>query len=202
DSRPEQAATTACPGHGDDLIGRIPILNVDPVIDGGRFPAKAVVGEEFTVSATIFREGHDALSANVIVVGPDGRDLGWIPMHEGEPGTDRWHASVRPDAEGDWTFSIEAWDHPIGTWWHAAGVKIPAGVDVDVMLAQGEQLFEEALENLPPGHARGRELLADTLRALRDTRRPPEVRLAAATAADVRALLARYPLRRLVTRSE
>ncbi len=41
-------------------IGRIPVLDVSPCIDHGTLPAKAVVGEELEVGATVFREGHDA----------------------------------------------------------------------------------------------------------------------------------------------
>jgi len=37
------------------MIGRIPILDVQPAEGCGRWPAKAVVGETFTVSATGFR---------------------------------------------------------------------------------------------------------------------------------------------------
>ena len=46
-------------------IGRIPIVDVQPrILDGAR-PAKAVPGELFTVTATVFREGHDAVAASV-----------------------------------------------------------------------------------------------------------------------------------------
>ncbi|TDC59198.1 DUF3416 domain-containing protein, partial [Actinomadura sp. GC306] len=42
-------------------LGRIPILDVAPVVGCGRWPAKAVVGETVEVSATVFREGHEML---------------------------------------------------------------------------------------------------------------------------------------------
>ena len=45
------------------MVGRIPVMNVMPLVDLGRQPAKATVGEPFKVSATVFREGHDKLSA-------------------------------------------------------------------------------------------------------------------------------------------
>ena len=38
-------------------IGRLPILNVTPVVEGGRWPAKAIVGEVMPFSAAVFREG-------------------------------------------------------------------------------------------------------------------------------------------------
>ena len=39
------------------VIGRIPILDVQPAVEGGRYPAKSVAGETFPVSAVVFREG-------------------------------------------------------------------------------------------------------------------------------------------------
>src|ERR1700685_1600657 len=47
------------------VIGRIPILDVQPAVDCGRRPAKSVAGETFPVSATVFREGHGAVAAGV-----------------------------------------------------------------------------------------------------------------------------------------
>ncbi|TDD15768.1 DUF3416 domain-containing protein, partial [Actinomadura sp. KC06] len=46
---------------GIPRLGRIPILEVSPVVGCGRWPAKAVVGETVEVSATVFREGHERL---------------------------------------------------------------------------------------------------------------------------------------------
>src|SRR4051812_22852953 len=53
-------------------VGRIPVLGVAPVVDGGRFNAKAVVGEPVPIAATVFREGHDAVAATAVLIGPDG----------------------------------------------------------------------------------------------------------------------------------
>ena len=54
------------------MVGRIPILNVMPVVDLGRQAAKATVGEPMPVSATVFREGHDKLGAEVVATDPRG----------------------------------------------------------------------------------------------------------------------------------
>ena len=51
-------------------VGRIPVLAVGPVVDGGRFTAKAVVGEPVPITATVFREGHDAVAATAVLLGP------------------------------------------------------------------------------------------------------------------------------------
>ena len=91
---------------------RIPILDVQPAEGCGRWPAKAVVGETFTVSATVFREGHDAVNANVVLRDPRGRKGPWTPMRLVDPGHDRWAAEVTPTAEGRWSFTVEAWGDP------------------------------------------------------------------------------------------
>ena len=82
------------------MIGRIPILDIQPVVACGRWPAKAVVGETFAVSATVFREGHDMVNANVVLRDPQGRKGPYTPMTPGTPGTDRWSAEVTPTSEG------------------------------------------------------------------------------------------------------
>ena len=54
-------------------------------------------------------------------------------------------ATVCPDTEGPWTFEVQSWSDPIGTWLHDAGIKIRAGVDVELMFAEGVLLLERVL---------------------------------------------------------
>ncbi|MGQ4490935.1 maltotransferase domain-containing protein [Streptomyces sp. SAS_281] len=181
------------------MIGRIPVLDVHPLVDCGRRPAKAVAGETFQVTATVFREGHDAVAANVVLRSPSGRPGPWTPMRELAPGTDRWGAEVTPDSEGRWTYTVEAWSDPVATWRHAAGIKIPAGIDTALVLAEGAELYERAAEGVPKRD--GREAVLAAVDALRDESRPAEARLAAALAPEARTALDRHPLRELVTAS-
>lgn len=51
---------------------RIPIQDIQPTVDCGRRPAKAAAGETFEITATVFREGHDAVAAGAVLTGPDG----------------------------------------------------------------------------------------------------------------------------------
>ncbi|MFJ9178439.1 alpha-1,4-glucan--maltose-1-phosphate maltosyltransferase [Streptomyces sp. NPDC102360] len=178
--------------------GRIPIRDVRPVVEHGRRPAKAVVGETFLVTATVFREGHDAVAANVVLRGPDGEPGPWTPMRELAPGSDRWGAEVTPDATGRWTYRVEAWGDPVATWRHTAKIKIPAGIDTELVMEEGALLHERAAKGAP---APLREAVARAAAALRDTTLPAPTRLAAALAPDVQRALARHPLRELVTRS-
>ncbi|MFI1052724.1 maltotransferase domain-containing protein, partial [Streptomyces griseoruber] len=192
-------ASTAAP-PGPTAVGRIPVLDVRPLVQQGRRPAKAVTGETFEISATVFREGHDAVAANVVLRDPEGRPGPWTPMRELAPGTDRWGADVTPDAPGHWTYQVEAWGDPVATWRHHAQIKIPAGMDTELVLEEGARLYERAVAGVAKGGGK-RAVLRGAVAALRDETRPPASRLAAALTPEVDAVLARYPLRDLLTAS-
>ncbi|TKA09624.1 alpha-1,4-glucan--maltose-1-phosphate maltosyltransferase [Actinacidiphila oryziradicis] len=184
---------------GEAMIGRIPVLDVQPLVDCGHRPAKAVVGETFLVTATVFREGHDAVAANVVLRDPAGRSGPYTPMRELAPGTDRWGAEVTPTAEGRWTYTVEAWSDPVTTWRHTAGIKIPKVIDTELVLTEGAELHERAAAGIPKKD--GRALVLAAVDALRDKSRPASARHAAALDPEVVAVLHRYPLRELVTTS-
>nr|WP_223281250.1 alpha-1,4-glucan--maltose-1-phosphate maltosyltransferase [Streptomyces sp. San01] len=183
------------------MAGRIPILDVHPLVDHGRRPAKAVPGETFEVSATVFREGHDAVGANVVLRSPRGRTGPWTPMRELAPGTDRWGARVTPTSEGRWTYAVEAWSDPITTWRRHAQIKIPAGMDTELVLEEGALLYERAAKDIPQRKSQ-RDTVLRAAAALRDTTSTPTARLAAALTPKTETILARYPLRELITASD
>ncbi|MFD5453479.1 maltotransferase domain-containing protein, partial [Streptomyces sp. NPDC127100] len=188
------------PAGESTVVGRIPVLDVRPVVRQGRRPAKAVTGESFEISATVFREGHDAVAANVVLRDPHGRPGPWTPMRELAPGTDRWGATVTAGEPGTWSYTVEAWGDPVTTWRHHARIKIPAGLDTELVLEEGARLYERAAAGVP--ESGGRALLLAAVDALRDETRPASSRLAAALTPEVDAVLARYPLRELVTTSD
>jgi len=181
------------------VIGRIPILDVRPVVACGSFPAKAVPGETFQVTATVFGEGHDAIAANVVLRDAEGRPGPWTPMRELAPGTDRWGATVSVPTVGRWTYTVEAWGDPVTTWRHHAWIKIPAGMDTELVLEEGARLHERAAAGAPEGPERAALLAA--VRALRDESRSPAARFTAALTAKVDGVLAEHPLRERVSRS-
>jgi starch synthase (maltosyl-transferring) len=197
-SRPRSALEHL--GTVADVPGRIPIVDVRPTVSCGQYPSRAVEGETITVSATVFREGHDAVAADLVVLRPDGSRLPFLRMSPGAPGTDRWSAPLTFDAEGSWTWHVEAWDDPLGTWWHDAPLKVRAGVDVDVMLEEGARVYAEAADGVPDDA--GRKRVLGVVDLLRDPARGPEERLQAALADDVVDLLTAHPVRRLVTRGD
>ncbi len=200
-TRPPGSAVSADPialSGKPTVMGRIAVLEVTPCVDGGRWPAKAVVGEAVPVRATVFREGHDAVAATVVLRRPDGSVHSRRLMTEISPGSDRYGVVVVPDAMGLWSFTVEGWSDPFESWHHAAEIKVAAGVDVELMLAEGAAVLERTLVGLPPvdSDAGGaRRVLTDALRALRDIATDPARRLAVASGPDVRAVVEQFGLR-------
>lgn len=175
-------------------VGRIPIVNVMPVIEQGRWSAKGTVNESFPVHATVFREGHDAWAAEAVLLAPDGREHQRVLMEQTNSGLNRFEGWLTPNAPGQWSFRVDAWSDPYGTWAHDATVKIDAGVDEDLMMNEGIIVLKRAMKNMPT-----RTPQRDTVRLAIDVmshkRLPVRQRLAAGTGADVKAAIARYPLR-------
>ncbi|HEU5155637.1 MAG TPA: alpha-1,4-glucan--maltose-1-phosphate maltosyltransferase [Streptosporangiaceae bacterium] len=194
------------------MLGRIPILDVEPVVNCGRWPAKAVVGETFDVAATVFREGHEMLGAGVLLRDPHGRVAPLAHMRELVPGTDRYGAAVTVTETGEWHFKVEAWGDPIAHWWHDAEIKVPRGQDVGLMMAEGTRLFARAAEAVPaetagPAAARAaagsaRRALAELAELLQDETITVQSRLEAAHRPEIVEMLRTYPLRELVTGTE
>ncbi len=191
------------------MIGRFPILDISPVVEGGRYPVKAVSGEAFDVRATAFREGHDNMGVEVQFVPPG---FGAAPFEIGEPDgplvrlsevgpmePDRWTASVRLDDEGDWVYYLISWGDPYGTWLHKAEIKLPAGIDVELELEEGARVLDRAVDQATDEHSR--RVLTEAAAAMRETHETAEQRLYAAHAPAVVAALDRSPLREHPTRS-
>jgi starch synthase (maltosyl-transferring) len=193
------------------MSGRLGISDITPNVACGAYPARAVVGERVPISATVFREGHGQVGASVIwrqlgagavsSAQPD-PDAPWIRMTPGAPGTDRWHATLVPDAMGMWSFTIQAWGDPCGDWRHDVLAKIDAGqgaADLENDLQIGAQLLRAALKGLPSPRppAADRAALSAAADALADRDRELAARVGPALALGD--LLHDHPVRTLLT---
>jgi starch synthase (maltosyl-transferring) len=186
-------------------FGRFPITAVQPAVEGGKFPAKALAGESLVVGATVFREGHDQLGVSAVLLDPSGKERQRVrlapPRGNRGKGTDRWEGVLTPSETGNWSYVIEAWHDRYGTWHHNAEVKVEAGIDVELMLAEGAALLSEASED-PARPSADRRTLRMAVVVLSDPSLTPEERLAAGFSAEVADVVEREPIRELVTVSE
>ncbi len=112
------------------------------MIDGGRYPAKAIAGEDFIVSADIVRHGHDELGAVLRIKAPGAE---WSETAMTHVKDDRWAGRFRPTALGRHLYSIEAWFDAFATWRRDLAIKTKARRNVTVELAEGALLVEERL---------------------------------------------------------
>ena len=180
-------------------IGRIPILNVAPTVDEGRWPAKAFAGEVVPFSAQVFREGHDSVAAELLLTSPSGVST----VHRfaaGAQGTDVWNVLVLLAEQGKYLFSVRAFADDYLTWHHNAEIKIKAGIDQELMMLEGVRLFTLAAAETARSLSNA-SLLAKTAETLSDKTLSPAARLAAAEAPAVLEAITVEPIRSLVTLS-
>ncbi len=184
----------------DRPFGRLPILSVSPSVEAGRWPAKAYVGEVIPFAATVFREGHDALGAEVLLTDPTGSQS-VHRMQPGAPGTDRWHTSALFSHEGTYRFVIRAFADDYETWHHNASVKLAVGVDEELMMLEGIALFTRAAaeKDRTPANAK---TLVELAEKLADTSRSAQARFAEAETKAVHKAINSQPIRSLITLSD
>ena len=127
---------------------RVVIEQVSPEIDGGRFPAKAVVGDIIEVEADIFGDGHERIGAALKVRHAQEREWREIPMSLLE--NDRWSATFLAGDIGRYLYAIEAWRDPFLTWRADTDKKFKAGQSVELEVIEGSEIVRNA-----KGKARG-----------------------------------------------
>jgi starch synthase (maltosyl-transferring) len=177
-----------------ERIGSMVIEGVAPSVDGGRHPAKRVLGEEVQVWADVFKEGHDELVAVVRFrqVAPQSTDWEEAPLRA--VGNDRFMGSFRPAALGRYVFTVEAWPDLFATWSEELKRKLSAGRDVSSELLEGAALLRQASSRAALTHPQDAQRLREAAEHVQAQR--------AEVALDpgLRALAAFYPDRAIGTR--
>ena len=121
-----------------------------------------------------------------------------MALHKHPERPDYYEATITPDVEGPWTFEVQAWSDPIGTWEHAAGLKIPAGVDVELMFTEARLLFERVRERARPTPSTSRSSRPPSTRPRTPSARPRPA-WPRSSRSELTSLLAEHPIRELVT---
>lgn len=124
--------------------GTFQIENIYPLIDGGRFAVKRIVGEPIEVWADIYRDAHDVISAAVLWRRE--QDLDWSRAPMVLDVNDRWSGTFTPTEPGRYVMAIEAWTDEFATWRHGFDLKLKAGQDVSLDALEGVGLMAKALE--------------------------------------------------------
>lgn len=183
-----------------NAIGRIPVVNVTPRLDEHDLSPRAFVGEVIPFEATSFREGHDASGVALHLTLPSGATKRFSMRSLG-PGLDRWGTNVQMTEAGKHTFTIEAYSDDFATWEHNAEIKVVAGIDVDLMMTIGKNLFATAGADKKRSAA-DRKILAAVAKRLADTSVDALTRLYEAMDESIHEILERAPISSLSTFTE
>jgi starch synthase (maltosyl-transferring) len=119
------------------------IENIQPQVDGGRYPVKREVGDVLRVTADIFKDGHDHLAAMLKYRTRGARAWREVPMVH--LGNDAWEASFPLEENTRYQYTIEAFPDRFDTWADGARKKADAGQDVLLEVREAVILLEEAL---------------------------------------------------------
>jgi starch synthase (maltosyl-transferring) len=126
------------------------IENLHPLIDGGRYPIRRIVGEDLVVEADIFKDGHDVVAAvlNWRVLGK----RAWRETRMSFVDNDRWQGVCTLYDDAIHEYTVEAWTDTFGSWQAEFAKKFEAGIS-DL---RSEALEGAALVKAAARHARGR----------------------------------------------
>ncbi len=120
-----------------DAVGSLPVVtpritlsNVSPEIEGGAYPAKAVIGDVFVVECDVLTDGHEQSAAALRYRLPRSGMWQEVPMRA--LGNDRWRGEFPLEERGVYEYTLVAWRDAFATWLAQATVKKNAGQKLDV----------------------------------------------------------------------
>ncbi|MCG6553212.1 MAG: alpha-1,4-glucan--maltose-1-phosphate maltosyltransferase [Candidatus Magnetominusculus sp. LBB02] len=118
------------------------IQDIEPSVEGGKYPIKREVGDILTVRATVFRDGHDITKA-VLKYKEKYAAASWAytEMAAVNPGLDLWQGSFILEKNARYLYTIEAYTDVFSSWLKDTLKKYEAGQDVRSELAEGEILI-------------------------------------------------------------
>jgi starch synthase (maltosyl-transferring) len=156
---------------------RIEIQHPSPSVDNGRYAAKRCVDDTVTVSADIFRDGHDKLRAVVRYRGPGGgrwKESEMLPVDAHFDGV-RWSGEFPVDAMGRWEYTVQAWTDVFGTWRDEMRRKINAAQsDLAGEISEGVVLLQDAARRAKG--KKDKQLIEHALQTLQDPDAPDEAK--------------------------
>jgi starch synthase (maltosyl-transferring) len=121
---------------------RIRIEHLEPEIDGGRYPIKREVGDTVTVSADIFRDGHEKIVADLFYKPWYRPNWDAVPMTFVD--NDRWSGSFVVSENTRYDYTVGAAQDDFQSWSEEIGKKFAAGLDVHLEIAEGLQHLQRA----------------------------------------------------------
>jgi starch synthase (maltosyl-transferring) len=139
--------------HLPPPIAPVVIENPQPLVEGGRFPAKAITGDPLLISADVFAHGHDVVRAVVRTRRVGARRWTQAPMSH--DGNDHFSGVVTPQADGPFEIEIAGVVDAVATWARDAGRRLASRRANAFEGEIGGRLLDEAAEELAASGATG-----------------------------------------------
>src|SRR5213593_4337482 len=131
------------------MAGAFPFVvieNLQPLIEGGRYPIKRIIGEDLVVEADIFKDGHDVVAAVL-----KWRVLGkrqWRETPMAFVDNDRWRGVCTLYDEAIHEYTVEAWTDTFRSWQSEFTKKFEAGVsDLRSEALEGAAIVKAAVRH-------------------------------------------------------
>jgi starch synthase (maltosyl-transferring) len=166
---------------------RVVIEGITPQVDCGSFPIKRIVGEEVTVEADVFCDGHDMVT--VCLLWREAGETEWRKTPMSPLGNDRWQAAFTPSVEGTAAYTVQAWIDAFRTWRDSLGKKHEAGQDVRSELLAGAEMVLESAARAQGEQRRLMERWAEEIR----NEEAAAVAVALATSSELLLLMDLFP---------
>ena len=160
-------------------LRRVIVEGLSPEVDGGRYPAKRIVGDTVVVECDLLADGHDAIAGRVLFRHAAAK--GWQVAPLVSTTNDRWRASFVASEIGVWEVAFEAWVDAFTTWRKGTEKKQAAGQEIAVELLIGARLLADGAARAAKEAPGVVALLEDAARGARDEKRAIAERMAAAT---------------------
>ena len=122
---------------------RIVIADVKPEIDCGVFPIKRVAGEKVVVTADIYADGHDSVSARLLYKGP--KHTVWNEIRMCFIENDRWSGEFPVEDIGVYYYTIQGWVDHFRTWQMDLRKKADSGQNITGDVLVGVALIENIM---------------------------------------------------------
>ena len=155
---------------------RVVIENIQPQLDSGSTPVRRVAGEEVSVEARIFTDGHDQIDGALLFRAEDSDQWQSVPLKA--LGNDLWRAAFTVQRLGRYEYTVCAWVDHARTWQCDFKKKYEAAQETEVDLLVGAEHAHALALRATEGDARR---LSETVKR--------------ATRAGVRNLQVRSPIR-------
>lgn len=131
------------PALPDDVPGRVVARIVSPIVDGGRAPAKRVLGDRVTVIVELVCDGHDSVAGRLRARAPGASAWRELPLVA--VGNDQHTCELEVDRIGCWELHAEGWVDELATWLAALRRRAAVEEVAEVDLAIGAELVRAAL---------------------------------------------------------